>query len=247
MRTQTINFPDRQTLCVFPDERSDLAQAISELGLEDQHPVIVLIGGGIYKREALLTRQAILSVSKIAESMNAVIVCGGTDMGVMAEIGQMRWRKSYHYPLVGVAPEALVTWPGGPRSTKFLWWGEKRWQLEPHYSHFILVPGSQFGDESPWIVDTATILSKGNRSVTVLINGGEVSRKDIELSLEQGRPVIALSRTGRLADEFSRQPDRDKLITVVPANAEERIVEIVQAALSVDERSVLTQSLVSAA
>ena len=167
-------------------------------------------------------------------------------MGVMAEIGQMRWRKSYHYPLVGVAPEALVTWLGGPRSTKFLWWGKKRWQLEPHYSHFILVPGSQFGDESPWIVDTATILSKGNRSVTVLINGGEVSRKDIELSLEQGRPVIALSRTGRLADEFSRQPDRDKLITVVPANAEERIVEIVQAALSVDERSVLTQSLVSA-
>jgi hypothetical protein len=247
MRTQTINFPDRQTLCVFPDERSDLAQAISELGLKDQHPVIVLIGGGIDKREALLTRQAILSVSKIAESMNAVIVCGGTNMGVMAEIGQMRWRKSYHYPLVGVAPEALVTWPGGPRSTKFLWWGEKRWQLEPHYSHFILVPGSQFGDESPWIVDTATILSKGNRSVTVLINGGEVSRKDIELSLEQGRHVIALSRTGRLADELSRQPDRDKLITVVPANAEERIVEIVQAALSVDERSVLTQSLVSAA
>ena len=246
MRTQTINFPDRQTLCVFPDERSDLAQAISELGLGDQHPVIVLIGGGIDKREALLTRQAILSISKIAESMNAVIVCGGTDMGVMAEIGQIKSRKHYKFPLVGVAPKELVTWPDGPRSTKFLWWGNKRWQLEPHYSHFILVPGSQFGDESPWIVDTATILSKGNRSVTVLINGGEVSRKDIELSLEQGRPVIALSRTGRLADEFSRQPDRDKLITVVPANAEERIVEIVQAALSVDERSVLTQSLVSA-
>ena len=243
MRTQTINFPDRQTLCVFPDECSDLAQAISELGLEDQHPVIVLIGGGIDKREALPTRQAILSVSKIAESMNAVIVCGGTDMGVMAEIGQMRWRKSYHYPLVGVAPEALVTWPGGPRSTKFLWWGKKRWQLEPHYSHFILVPGSQFGDESPWIVDAATILSKGNRSVTILINGGEVSQKDIELSLEQGRPVIALSRTGRLADELSRQPDRNKLITVVPASNEQRIVEVVQATLSVDERSVPTQSV----
>ena len=66
---------------------------------------------------------------------------------------------------------------------------KKRWQLEPHYSHFILVPGSQFGDESAWIVDTAT-LSKGNRSVTILINGGEISRKDIELSLEHSRPVI---------------------------------------------------------
>jgi uncharacterized NAD(P)/FAD-binding protein YdhS len=107
------------------------------------------------------------------------------------------------------------------------------------------VPGSQFGDESPWIVDVATILSKGHRSVTILINGGEVSRKDMELSLQHVRPVVALSRTGRLADELSRQPNRNKLITVVPANAEQRIVEVVQAVLSVNERIVLTQSLIS--
>ena len=35
MRTQQINFPDQQTLCVFPGERSNLDQAISELGLKD--------------------------------------------------------------------------------------------------------------------------------------------------------------------------------------------------------------------
>jgi hypothetical protein len=120
-------------------------------------------------------------------------------------------------------------------------WGEKRWQLEPNYSHFILVPGDQFGDESPWIVEAATILSEGHRSVTILVNGGEVSRKDIELSLEKERPVIALSRTGRLADELSRQPNRHKLITVAPANAEERIVEVVHKALAVQESSVPVQ------
>lgn len=81
--------------------------------------------------------------------------------------------------------------------------------------------------------------------MTILINGGEVSRKDIELSLENGRPVIALSRTGRLADELAGQPNRHKLITIVPANAEQRIVEVVQAALSINEGSVLTQSLIS--
>lgn len=177
--------------------------------------------------------------------MNAVVICGGTDMGVMAEIGQVRWQNRHKFPLIGVAPEALVTWPGGPRGTKFLWWGTQRWKLESHYSHFILVPGSQFGDESPWIVDIATILSKGHQSITILINGGEVSRKDIELSLENGRPVIALSRTGRLADELSRQPNRDGLISVVPANDEQRIVEVVQALLSVNEKIVLTQSLIS--
>jgi hypothetical protein len=244
MRTQKIYFPDQQALCVFPAARSDLEQAVSELGFKDNYPVIVLIGGDIEEQQAEVTQRAIETISSIAEEMNAVILCGGTDMGVMAKIGQVRLKKNYKFPLVGIAPEELVTWPDGPHSAKFLWMGKKRWQLEPHHSHFILVPGSQFGDESPWIVDAATILSKGHQSVTILINGGEVSRKDVELSLEHGRQVIALSRTGRLADELSRQPNRHKLISVVPANSEQQIVEIVRTALSVNEMIASTPSLV---
>jgi len=240
MRTQRIYFPGHQTLCVFPSERLDLAQAVSELGLKGRYPVIVLIGGEMDEQQVTVTRQAIETISRTAEDMHAVVICGGTDMGIMAEIGQIRSRKGYKFPLVGVTPEALVTWPSGPRSTKFLWWGQQRWQLESHYSHFILVPGSQFGDESPWIVDTATLLSTGQRSVTILINGGEVSRKDINLSLENSRPVIALSRTGRLADELARQPERNKLITVVPVHAEQRIVEAIQAALAMPKKSPVT-------
>ena len=237
MRTQKINFPDQEVLCVFPSERSDLIQAISELRLNDGYPVIVLIGGVIDPREAEATHRAIHTISGIAEDMKAVVICGGTDMGVMAEMGQIRWKSGYTFPLVGIAPEALVTWTEGPHSTKFLWWGKQRWQLEPHYSHFILVPGSQFGDESPWIVDAAAILSKAHKSVTILINGGEVSRKDIELSLENGRPVIALGGTGRPANELAIERDRHHLISVVPATAQQRIIEAVQAALSINESS----------
>ncbi len=237
MRTEKIYFPHQQALCVLPEERSALEEAISELGLKGRYPVIVLIGGEIEEQQADETRLAIQTIAKVAESMKAVVICGGTDMGVMAEIGQIRARNGYKFPLVGITPEELVTWPGGPRSSKFLWWGKQLWQLEPHYSHFILVPGSEFGDESPWIVDTATLLSKDQRSVTILINGGEVSRKDIQLSLENGRPVIALSRTGRLADELASQPERNKLITVLPVNAEKSIAEAVQMALSIKEKS----------
>ena len=237
MRTQNISFPNQKALCVFPEEPSGLEQAISDLGLTGNYPVIVLIGGDIDKQHAEVTRRAVQTISRIAEDMNALIICGGTDMGVMAEIGQARQQNNYKFPLVGIAPADLVTWPDGPRTVKFLWWGKQRWQLESHYSHFILVPGSQFGDESPWIVEAATILSRGYQSVTILINGGEVSRKDIELSLEIGRPVIALSRTGRLADEFSKDRDRSKLITVVSANDEQQIIKIVQSALSVNKEA----------
>jgi hypothetical protein len=231
MRTQKIDFREQQTLCVFPEDRSNLEQAISEMGLEGDHPVIVLIGGEFDEQQADAIRRAILRIAGVAEEQHAIMICGGTDMGVMAEIGQIRSRNQYKFPLVGIAPEELVTWTGGPHSGKFLGWGETRWQLEPHYSHFILVPGGQFGDESPWIVDAATILSKDHSSVTILIGGGEVSRKDIDLSLAMGRPVIALSRTGRLADELARQPSRHRLITVLPANSEQRLTEAVQAAL----------------
>ena len=235
MRTQTINFPDQQTLCVFPAERSNLVEAISELGLKDHYPVIVLIGGEVDEERVDITRRAIEMISRIAEDMHAAVICGGTDMGVMAEIGRIRSRESYKFPLIGVTPEELVTWPGGPGDTKFLWWGKQRWQLESHYSHFILVPGEQFGDESPWIVDAAALLSKDHQSVTILINGGEVSRKDIQLSLENGRRVIVLSRTGRLADELASQPERHNLMTVLPVNAEKSIAEAIRAMLSVTE------------
>jgi hypothetical protein len=232
MRTKNIYFPNKQqAICVFPNERLELTQAITELRLEGSYLVIVLIGGEIDKQQASATRQAVQTISRIAEDLHALIICGGTDMGVMAEIGHMRWENHYKFPLVGITPEELVSWPDGPRSTKFLWWGKQRWQLESHYSHFILVPGSQFGDESTWIVDTATLLSKDHRAVTILINGGEVSRKDIELSLANNRQVIALSGTGRLADELAGQANRHELISVVAADAEREIVEVVRAIL----------------
>ena len=231
MRTQTIRFPNQQALCVFPGQPSDLARAVFELGLDKKYPVIVLIGGNIDEEQAVVTRLAIQSIAKAAEDMNALIVCGGTNMGVMAEIGMVRWQNHLKFPLVGITLEDLVAWPDGPRSTKFLWWGKKRWQLAPHYSHFMLVPGSQFGDESPWITNAATILSNGQKSVTILINGGDVSRKDIELSLQNSRGVIALSGTGRFADELAAQPDRHELIFIVPANAEQKIYEVIQAVL----------------
>ena len=100
----------------------------------------------------------------------------------------------------------------------------------------MLVPGSEFGVESHWIGDAAILLSKGQQSVTILINGGDVSRKDIEVSLENGRPVIALSNTGRLADEIARQPEQNSLITVLPVDAPHAIAEDLRAALSTNER-----------
>ncbi len=236
MRIQKIDFPGQEVLCVFPATRLELGEAISEMRLNDGYPVIVLIGSEIDEQHAEATSRAVTIISEVANALKALVICGGTDMGVMAQIGQVRWKSGYTFPLIGVTLETQVTWPAGPQGATFLWWGKKRLELEPHCSHFILVPGSQFGDESPWIADAATILSLGQRSVTILINGGEESRKDIDLSLEIGRPVIALSRTGRYADELAADPDRHKLITVIPANADQRMFEGIRSAITAGEQ-----------
>lgn len=149
MRTQKICFPNQQALCVFPGERSNLAQAISELRRNGGYPVIVLIGGEIEEQQAAVTRRAIQTLSRIAEDMNALVICGGTDMGVMAEIGQMRWQNRYKFPLVGITLEELVTWLGGPRSIRFMWWGKQRWQLESHSPISFLCPAASLGMSLP--------------------------------------------------------------------------------------------------
>src|SRR5512138_947717 len=105
MRTQTIYFSDWQTPVVFPNERSNLSQALSELELKGRYPVIVLIGGEIDKGQADATLRAMQAISRAAEDVDAVVLCGGTDVGVMAEIGKLRSQNGYKFPLIGITPE----------------------------------------------------------------------------------------------------------------------------------------------
>lgn len=219
MRTQTIKFPNNQAECVFPQKIDDLEEAISALGLKTNYSVLVLIGGNIHDQHAEATQRAVEAVAQVTEDLGALIICGGTAMGVMALIGEVRMLRKYQFPLVGITPESLVTWPGGPWSFRFLWWGKERGDLAPGYSHFILVSGREFGDESPWITKAAKSLSQGNKSVTVLMNGGKISQLDIELSLKDGRPVIAVAGTGRFADELAE--NKQGTVKIVSANAEE--------------------------
>jgi hypothetical protein len=150
----------------------------------------------------------------------------------MAAMGKSRGRNGYQFPLVGIAPEGGVTWPEGPRNgTPFLP-GNEREQLESHHSHFILVPGNQFGDETKWIVRAATMIAvPRNKSVTVLVNGGKVSQMDVEEGLNADRPLIVLAGTGRLADEIANHAPRNRLIKVVAAHNRRLLAETLKSLL----------------
>lgn len=219
-------------LCALPNDIEELEQTVTQMGLVDR-PVIVLIGGHILPEHANITLQAIEVIAKIAELLDAALICGGTDVGVMSAIGKSRGRNGYQFPLIGIAPEGSVTWPEGPRNSGLFLPGNEREQLEPHHSHFILVPGNEFGDETKWIVRAATMIAaERNKSVTILANGGKVSQRDVEEGLSVNRPLIVLAGTGRLADEIANHPIRNHLIKVIPAQNRRLLAETLKAMLT---------------
>lgn len=186
---------------IWVDHTVELPRALRSLGLLDYpSPVIVLVGGadGLGDSEMAHLRPAFVRVlAPLAEALGISVVDGGTDAGVMRLMGEARAEVGARFPLVGVAAAGTVTLPNA-FSTSF---GASR--LEPHHTHFVLVPGSSWGDEAPWLVSVASVLANGAPSVTVLVDGGETTWEDATLSVEAGRPVIAVADTGRAADALA--------------------------------------------
>ena len=174
-------------------ENSDIPEALDQLNIPHPKPVIVLVGGasGIGWLDKFPMRKAISIITKLAEATGSVVLDGGTQAGIMKEMGHQRKKGKFSFPLVGVVFDNLII-QEDPKSI-----------LDPNHTHFFLIPGDDWGDESAWISKIATSLSGDHKSITILVNGGEISRTDVEYSLLENRPVFIMRGTGRLADEIT--------------------------------------------
>jgi hypothetical protein len=195
-----LSFSNGLTACAIRVHPSmELSVALAELGLHSRRPIIVVVGGASKLSDEDLTRLRLLFVevlAPLAEALGASVVDGGTDSGVMQLIGQARAEIGATFHLIGVAPEGKVALPEQILSSKGT-------ALEPHHTHFVLVPGSQWGDESPWLVHVASVLADKEPSVTVLVNGGEIALKDVSENVKAGRSVLVIAGSGRLADTLA--------------------------------------------
>jgi SLOG in TRPM, prokaryote len=207
-----IGFQGGQTAtAVRVDQPSDLSAALAVLGLQAPRLVVVLIGGAGRMDAHDLDRLWPLferSLVPVAERLGLVVIDGGTDAGVMRLIGRARTRAAARFPLVGVPAAGTVRFPGKHWRARRRWslkhpGGPRRWPLDAHHPHFVLVPGAAWGDEAPWIARVATVLAGGWPSLTVLVNGGEISYTDVACSLRVGRPVLAVAGSGRAADQLA--------------------------------------------
>jgi TRPM family ion channel len=203
---------------------ADLPGALKALGIGRPRPVLVLVGGadGMTADQQAAVTEAIERLAPALGRWGAAVVDGGTDSGVMQVMGQARAATGGSFPLIGVAAERTVTLPG-----TFPADGTAR--LEPHHTHVILVPGDTWGDESPWLSSVATALAGREPSLTLVVNGGQLTYDDIGHSLQAERPVVVLAGTGRTADAIAAaaggQPG-DPRAAQVAVSPEARIVSL---------------------
>jgi len=200
-------------------DNSEISEALNQLGIPHPKPVIVLVGGagGIGWLDKFPMRKAISIITKLAEETQSVVLDGGTQAGIMQEIGKQRKKGKFSFPLVGVVFDSLIM-KEDPKSI-----------LDPNHTHFFLIPGDDWGDESAWISKIATSIAGDNKSITVLVNGGNISRTDVEYSLLENRPVFIMRGTGRLADEITLT---GKVFPVDISQKPEEILEYLEARLS---------------
>jgi SLOG in TRPM, prokaryote len=179
-------------------EPANIPGVLRTLGVAVRRPVLVSVGGasGMTPDHLAVMAKALEHIVPALDGWGVTIVDGGTDSGVMKVMGQLRAAAGARFPLVGVAAEGTVIVPGIPARPDAA-------ALEPHHTQVLLVPGQTWGDESPWLSRVATAIADGQPSLTLVVNGGEITYDDIDHSLQADRPVIILAGTGRTADTIA--------------------------------------------
>ena len=188
----------------------DKLKALSDMQLKRPNRALVVIGGASLMSPQVQARmQTVFDrvLAPLADELDLTVLDGGTDAGVIHMMGQARHTTQGRFALIGVAPQGKVKLADqeegdGKRSLH---------ALEPNHTHFFLVPGDSWGAESSWLGEFASLISGDCPSITVLINGGKTSLKDLRTNLEAGRSAIALSGSGRLADKITAAIDGDPI------------------------------------
>lgn len=233
----TLDFGQSRTARIIqPQTEADLSNAFAFLELPRSLPALVLIGGAsrLSQSDQQLVRSLFIQVlAPLAQTLNAIVIDGGTDVGIMQMMGQARHKSRATFPLLGIAPVGCVALPDQALLNDDMAY------LEPHHTHFLLIPGNQWGDEASWIARVASVFAQEQPSVTILINGGEISWLDAQENVDEGRPLITIAGSGRTADALATALDGK----VTDPRAQPILASGLLQAIALEHRDRLTQAI----
>jgi hypothetical protein len=188
---------------------------------------IILVFGGasnnIHTSDTSNTiiNQIIDDILQYASKSNAIIIDGGTKAGIMEMIGQRVscFKQSKKPIILGIAPLGLISFSKETKQNKNLEDRHGKALLEPNHSHFVLVEGNRWGDETSKLFEIAITLTHVDTSiVALLVGGGEISKQEIFFCIEQNLPIIIIEKTGYLADEIAFYKNQNQSFGKLPSD-----------------------------
>lgn len=210
------SFPNgRRALSVRVSPETDAAEVIDALSLPRCRRLLMLSGGANNMSADKMSRLTALfaAIGQLIVQDGVTVIDGGTKSGVMKLMGEALGRAGRtKSPHIGVLPAHVTVGEDGTTAEDI---------LEPHHSNFVLVEGDEWGSEVEQMYRLADYLSQQAPSVALLVNGGEIALREVELNVEQGREIIVLVGSGRLADEITQaiqkldEPVSDRVKAVV--------------------------------
>lgn len=203
MNKQEIHFSHgRWAQAVMPPVRTNVHDIVHALAILPPKAVILITGGASNMEKVVhpnLQRLFTDGLAHAAGALDALIIDGGTDAGVMALIGQGAAKQQHKPTLLGISPAGKVTYPGKTAEKPDSDIGP----LDPNHSYFVLVDTDEWGGETEIMYALAKSFSAGRPSVAVLVNGGAIAKNEVLYNVRQQRPIIVIEGSGRLADEIA--------------------------------------------
>jgi hypothetical protein len=189
---------NRAANAVFPPASATGPEIVAALEIGSAKAVLLIIGGADSIDENVSSKLIQLfgrGIARAAVNLNAVIVDGGTDAGVMKMMGQGVADRGFKSPLIGVAPLGLVSYPGSE--------GDGKTPLDSNHSHFVLVDGKEWGGETNVIFKLLGALIPQVPGLGLVAGGGAVSRSEVLQAVRQTLPLIVVEGSGGVADEIA--------------------------------------------
>ncbi|GAC1376778.1 MAG: hypothetical protein NVS2B12_35200 [Ktedonobacteraceae bacterium] len=207
VRTQKVSFSNgNEALVVTPQANAQTSHIIQALHVPTPSAVILVAGGAAEMRSNVATQLIPLfttGVAELAASLDALIIDGGTQAGVMALMGQGVAERQHRSTLLGIAPMQTVAYPGKVTATDNTD-AEELVPLDPNHSHFVLVEADEWGGETETMYALAAHFSQHSPSVAVLADGGHIARQELLYNVRQRRPIVIIEGSGRLADKIAQ-------------------------------------------
>ena len=201
VRKNTITFENGNRAVIISAPRDAKAQAILDaLEITSPRAVILLFGGAAGLDDSRKARLATLfanGVTPVATELDALIIDGGTQSGIMAIMGEAVARYPGTCQLLGIAPKGKITHPEIAGTSAV----SDGASLEPNHSHFVLVESAEWGDETGRMLELASAFNAP--IVAILVNGGAIAADEALQSVRNGWQLLVVEGSGRFADELS--------------------------------------------